>query len=165
MTALLANSQSPPAQGLYSPASEHDSCGVNFVVDLKGRASHGIVETGIGALCNLQHRGALGAEFNTGDGAGILIQVPDRFLRAVVDFDLPPAGEYATGMAFLPQDPGEAEKAVDQIEKLAGDESLDPAAVLSAARRLAGRGPAARHSALPLPERWQQTSFTLDKRP
>jgi len=125
MTALLANSQSPPAQGLYSPASEHDSCGVNFVVDLKGRASHEIVETGIGALCNLQHRGALGAEFNTGDGAGILIQVPDRFLRAVVDFDLPPVGEYATGMAFLPQDPVEAEKAVDQIEKLAGDESLD----------------------------------------
>ena len=59
--------------------------------------------------------GALGAETNTGDGAGILIQVPDRFLREVVDFDLPPAGEYATGMAFLPQDPAEAAKAIDKI--------------------------------------------------
>ncbi|MGI9611097.1 MAG: glutamate synthase central domain-containing protein, partial [Acidimicrobiia bacterium] len=125
MTALLANSHSPPRQGLYDPAQEHDSCGVNFVVDLQGRASHAIVETGIGALCNLQHRGALGAEYNTGDGAGILLQVPDRFFREVVDFDLPPMGEYATGMAFLPQDPVEAAKAVDQIEKLASDESLD----------------------------------------
>jgi glutamate synthase (NADPH/NADH) large chain len=125
MTALLANSHSPPPQGLYHPAQEHDSCGVNFVVDLQGRATHAIVETGIGALCNLQHRGALGAEINTGDGAGILIQVPDGFFRAVVDFELPPIGEYATGMAFLPQDPVEASKAVDQIEKLAADESLD----------------------------------------
>ena len=125
MTAMLANSQSPPAQGLYHPSSERDSCGVNFVVDLKGRASHDIVQMGIGALCNLQHRGALGAESNTGDGAGILIQVPDHFLREVVDFDLPPPGEYATGMAFLPQDPDEAAKAIDHIEKLASDESLE----------------------------------------
>ena len=87
----------PAAFGLYDPANEHDACGVSFVVDIKGRASHEIVAMGIGALCNLEHRGAQGAEANTGDGAGITIQMPDRFLRAVVDFDLPPAGQYAVG--------------------------------------------------------------------
>ena len=79
----------PAAFGLYDPANEHDACGVSFVVDMQGRASHDIVAMGVGALCNLEHRGAPGAEANTGDGAGILIQMPDRFLRAVVDFDLP----------------------------------------------------------------------------
>ena len=92
----------PPRFGLYDPANEHDSCGVAFVVDIKGRATHEIVAMGIGALCNLEHRGAQGAEANTGDGAGITMQIPDRFLRSVVDFDLPPAGQYAVGMAFLP---------------------------------------------------------------
>src|SRR5918999_5875350 len=96
----------PAPQGLYDPAFEHDSCGVSFVVDLQGRASHRIVELGFRALCNLDHRGAKGAEPNTGDGSGLLIQVPDRFLREVVDFPLPPAGAYAVGIAFLPADPG-----------------------------------------------------------
>src|SRR3979409_2712369 len=82
----------PDARGLYEPRFEHDACGVSFVVDFKGRASHDIIATALGALCNLDHRGASGAEANTGDGAGILVQVPDRFLRAVVDFDLPKAG-------------------------------------------------------------------------
>ena len=72
----------PPApQGLYDPRFEHDACGVSFVANLKGQASRSIVAMGLGALCNLQHRGATGAEADTGDGAGILIQVPDRFLR------------------------------------------------------------------------------------
>src|SRR5688500_10916513 len=71
----------PARQGLYDPVNEPAACGVAFVVDLKGRASHDIVAKGITALCNLEHRGASGAETNTGDGAGILIQVPDRFLR------------------------------------------------------------------------------------
>src|SRR5881227_3458680 len=71
----------PVRQGLYDPAFEHDACGVSFVVDMKGRRSHAIVDKGITALCHLEHRGAQGAEVNTGDGAGILIQVPDRFLR------------------------------------------------------------------------------------
>src|SRR6188472_688613 len=74
----------PKPQGLYDPRFEHDACGVSFVVDIKGRASHDIVTTGLGALCNLEHRGATGAEPDTGDGAGILLQLPDRFLRAVV---------------------------------------------------------------------------------
>ena len=82
----------PAAQGLYDPAQEHDACGVAFVADLHGRRSHDVVATGSVALCRLDHRGARGAEPNTGDGAGIMIQVPDEFCRAVVDFALPPAG-------------------------------------------------------------------------
>jgi glutamate synthase (NADPH/NADH) large chain len=114
----------PGAQGLYDPSFEHDACGVAFVVDLKGRPSHTIVEQGVRAVCNLDHRGASGSERNTGDGAGILIQVPDAFLRAAVGFDLPPAGSYATGIAFLPRDPDEADGAAAAIEKLAREEGL-----------------------------------------
>ncbi len=114
----------PGAQGLYDPAFEHDACGVAFVVDLKGRPSHAIVEQGVRAVCNLEHRGASGAEKNTGDGAGLLLQVPDRFLRAVAGVELPPAGAYATGIAFLPRDPDEAGKAASAIERLAADEGL-----------------------------------------
>jgi glutamate synthase (NADPH/NADH) large chain len=115
----------PPAQGLYDPRFEHDACGVNFVVDLQGRASHDIVRHGVGALCNLDHRGAAGADEGTGDGAGILIQVPDRFFREVVGFTLPPAGSYATGIAFLPQNPESARLAVQAVEKLVADEGLE----------------------------------------
>jgi glutamate synthase (NADPH/NADH) large chain len=110
--------------GLYDPRFEHDACGVSFVVHLEGERSHEIVQLGVGALCNLQHRGALGSELNTGDGAGILLQVPDRFLRAVVPFDLPAAGRYATGIAFLPQDPAETDEAAKGIEKIATSEGL-----------------------------------------
>ncbi|HJP15997.1 MAG TPA: hypothetical protein QF762_03415, partial [Acidimicrobiales bacterium] len=74
----------PEAQGLYDPQFEHDSCGVNFVCNVKGHKSHRIVEIGVGALCQMQHRGALGAETSSGDGAGILIQVPDRLYREEV---------------------------------------------------------------------------------
>ena len=73
------NPDLPAPQGLYHPAHEHDACGVNFVADLQGRKSHRIVAAGINALCQLEHRGALGADPDTGDGAGILIQVPDGF--------------------------------------------------------------------------------------
>src|SRR5690348_5922636 len=89
----LPFSSLPEAQGLYDPRFEHDACGVSFVVDVKGRKSHEIVETALGALRNLDHRGAQGAEPNTGDGAGILVQVPDEFLRASVSFELPRHGE------------------------------------------------------------------------
>ncbi len=114
----------PSAFGLYDPANEHDACGVSFVVDIKGRASHEIVSLGIGALCNLEHRGAQGAEANTGDGAGITIQVPDKFLRAVADFDLPPAGQYAVGMAFLPTAEADTDQVVSLIEKIVASEGL-----------------------------------------
>ncbi len=114
----------PASQGLYDAAREHDACGVAFVATLTGRPSHGIVEQSLTALRNLEHRGASGSEPDSGDGAGILLQVPDEFLRAVVDFDLPPAGQYAVGTAFLPTDDlGEA-TAVAALEKIAADEDL-----------------------------------------
>src|SRR6185295_3168475 len=75
---------------LYDPAYEHDACGVAFIADLRGGRSHDVVAKGLSALIRLDHRGARGAEPNTGDGAGITLQVPDEFLRAVVDFPLPP---------------------------------------------------------------------------
>ena len=112
-------------QGLYDPAYEHDSCGVSFVCDISGTASHRIVALGVKALCNLEHRGALGADAGTGDGAGILIQVPDRFLRDVVSHPLPPAGHYATGIGFLPPDADLAEKAAAQVEAIVASEGLE----------------------------------------
>ncbi|MCU1352370.1 MAG: gltB 1, partial [Acidimicrobiales bacterium] len=116
---------SPPRQGLYDPANEHDACGVAFVVDLKGRRTHDLVEKGIAALCHLEHRGASGAETNTGDGAGILLQIPDAFFRAVAGVDLPPAGAYATGMAFLPTEPDAADAVAESIDKIAASEGLE----------------------------------------
>src|SRR4051794_29496980 len=94
----------PAPQGLYDAANEHDACGVAFVADMHGRRSNAIVRDALTALHNLDHRGASGAEVNTGDGAGILLQVPDGFLRAVSGLDLPVAGAYAVGLAFLPDD-------------------------------------------------------------
>jgi glutamate synthase (NADPH/NADH) large chain len=114
----------PAARGLYDPANEHDSCGVAFVVDMHGRRSRDIVDKAITALINLEHRGAAGAEPNTGDGAGILIQVPDAFYRAVVDFELPAEGSYATGIAFLPQARAEVALAVSGVEKILAEEGL-----------------------------------------
>ncbi len=96
----------PAKQGLYDPRNEHDACGVGFVVDIKGRKSHSIVAQGLQVLLNLAHRGACGCEPNTGDGAGVLMQMPDKFMRKVAaaeGIDLPPLGEYAVGMIFMPQ--------------------------------------------------------------
>ncbi len=115
----------PQKQGLYDPANEHDSCGVNFVCDIHGRATHEIVAMGIGALCNMEHRGAKGADVNTGDGAGLLIQIPDHFFRDVVPFDLPPSGDYATGIAFLPQSEQDAADAVEAVERIIRQELLE----------------------------------------
>ncbi|NLU85011.1 glutamate synthase large subunit [Rhodococcus sp. HNM0569] len=116
--------QLPGPQGLYHPANEHDSCGVAFVVDMKGRPSRDIVEKAITALINLEHRGAAGSEPNSGDGAGILIQVPDKFFRAVVDFPLPAPGAYATGIAFLPQSRSDADNAAAAVDKIVESEGL-----------------------------------------
>lgn len=115
---------SPGPQGLYDPANEHDACGVAFVVDMHGRRSRDIVEKAITALVNLEHRGAAGSEPNTGDGAGILLQVPHGFFRAIVDFELPAEGAYATGMAFLPQSAADVEAAVAAVEKIVVEEGL-----------------------------------------
>jgi glutamate synthase (NADPH) large chain len=94
----------PPAQGMYDPALERDSCGVGFVCHIKNEKSHRIVAQGLELLERLHHRGAVGADPKAGDGAGILVQMPDAFLRAVVDFELPPAGQYGVGMVFLPRE-------------------------------------------------------------
>ncbi|MCB0061939.1 MAG: glutamate synthase subunit alpha, partial [Caldilineaceae bacterium] len=97
----------PPKQGLYDPAFEHDACGVGFVVDIKGRKSRQIIDDALQILINLDHRGACGSEENTGDGAGILMQIPDAFLRkecAALGIELPESGSYGVGMLYLPQD-------------------------------------------------------------
>jgi glutamate synthase (NADPH/NADH) large chain len=118
--------QQPPGRsGLYDPRNEHDSCGVSFVAHLRGEASHELVRTGLTALNNLEHRGATGAEPDTGDGAGILLQVPDRLYRGSVDFELPPAGAYATGIAFLPTDDVACEKAMAAIETTIDEVGLE----------------------------------------
>ncbi|UNB52366.1 glutamate synthase large subunit [Mycolicibacterium sp. YH-1] len=118
----------PKAVGLYNPAYEHDSCGVAMVADIHGRRSRDIVDKAIAALVNLEHRGAQGAEPSTGDGAGILLQVPDEFLRAVCaeqgDFELPAAGSYATGIAFLPQSAKDAAAACEAVGKIVEAEGL-----------------------------------------
>jgi glutamate synthase (NADPH/NADH) large chain len=115
----------PPPQGLYDPAHEHDACGVAFVATLTGVASHEIVQQGVTALLNLDHRGAAGAEPNSGDGAGILIQIPDAFLREVVDFELPAPRSYAVGTAFLPGDETHVAETRARIEEIAAEEGLD----------------------------------------
>ncbi|GAB2656216.1 glutamate synthase large subunit [Gordonia jinhuaensis] len=120
----FAGHRYPDPVGLYNPANEHDNCGVAFVVDMHGRRTRDIVDKAITALLNLEHRGAAGAEPNTGDGAGIMIQIPDRFLREVVDFELPAEGEYATGIGFLPQASGETALASEAIEKIVEAEGL-----------------------------------------
>ncbi|MGW0070710.1 glutamate synthase subunit alpha, partial [Streptosporangium sandarakinum] len=114
----------PEPQGLYHPEHEHDACGVAMVADVAGRRSHDIVVKALTALCNLDHRGAQGSEPDTGDGAGILTQIPDAFLRAVTGFPLPEAGSYAAGTAFLPADPEARDTAVRLIEEIAAEEGL-----------------------------------------
>ena len=115
----------PPAQGLYDPAFEHDACGVAFVVDMHGRASHRLVEQGITALVHLDHRGASGAETNTGDGAGILTQIPDAFYREILDVELPDAGHYVTGIGFLPGDDAQVSATMASVEKILASEDLE----------------------------------------
>ncbi|HYT75797.1 MAG TPA: glutamate synthase central domain-containing protein, partial [Vicinamibacterales bacterium] len=111
--------------GLYDPAFEHDACGVGFVVDIAGRRSHSVIARGLEVLINLQHRGACGCEADTGDGAGILIQTPDRFLRRVTSaarIDLPPADHYGVGAVFLPTDHGARLRVQRLMEDVVADE-------------------------------------------
>ena len=114
-------STTPNAVGLYDPANEHDACGVAMVATLNKLPTHEIVSKALTALRNLEHRGASGAEVDSGDGAGILIQIPDKFYRSVVNFDLPKASEYATGIFFVK--PGESGYQ-ESIEKIAKEEGL-----------------------------------------
>jgi glutamate synthase (NADPH) large chain len=122
----LPEGASPHQQGLYDRAYDHDACGVAFVADLAGHRNHTIVRNALTALRNLEHRGARGGEPDTGDGAGILIQVPDDFFRQVVDFELPAPGHYAVGTAFLPAD-GSGDRAAEVmagIEAIAAQEGM-----------------------------------------
>ncbi|MBT9257042.1 glutamate synthase large subunit [Phycicoccus sp. MAQZ13P-2] len=117
-------SAQPDDVGLYRREHEHDACGVAMVATMRGSAGHDIVAHALDALRNLDHRGATGADPLVGDGAGILTQVPDAFFRAVVDAELPPAGAYAAGMAYLPTDAAEREAAQERIEAIAAEEGL-----------------------------------------
>ncbi|OKH78800.1 glutamate synthase [Mycobacterium sp. SWH-M3] len=120
----------PDAQGLYDPDNEADSCGVAMITDIQGRRSHGIVTDGLVALEHLEHRGAAGAEPNSGDGAGILLQLPVELLREVVDFALPApkadgTNTFAAGICFLPQDPVARAASRERIEAIAVEEGLE----------------------------------------
>ncbi len=118
----------PPAQGLYDPANEHDACGVGFVVNLHGRKSHRIVRQGLEVLENLTHRGACGCDPLTGDGAGILMQMPQEFFSAVTPqagIKLPAPGDWAVGNVFLPPSDGDREAAEMFFEKLCQEEGLE----------------------------------------
>ena len=121
----MAYAHPPEAQGLYDPANEHDACGVGFVANIKGSKSHAIVEQGLTILKNLTHRGAVGADPLAGDGAGILVQIPDQFFReemAKQDVTLPPVGEYGVGMVFLPKEPASRFACEYEIERAIKDE-------------------------------------------
>jgi glutamate synthase (NADPH/NADH) large chain/glutamate synthase (ferredoxin) len=111
--------QPQQADGLYDPRYEHDACGVAVVARLDNVPSHQVVALGIEAVTNLEHRGAAGADPDTGDGAGLLIQLPDEFLRAVVDFELPDRGRYGVAMCFLPTDPVAAAELCSLLERTA----------------------------------------------
>ena len=111
-------------EGLYDSRFEHDACGVGFVADLSARGGHDVVASALRVLCNLEHRGAKGADPDTGDGAGILTQIPDHFFRAVTGLPLPDPGAYAVGLAFLPIDYPERTVATAAIAALAADEGL-----------------------------------------
>ncbi len=105
-------------KGLYDPSFGHDACGVGFIADIGGKRSHRIVEEGVQILCNLEHRGAVGGDLKTGDGAGMLLQMPHKFFSRVVDFQLPSEGEYGAGMIFLPTSKEKQEEACRLTESI-----------------------------------------------
>src|SRR5215207_3324946 len=114
----------PAAQGMYDPADEKDACGLAMVATLRGVAGHDIITAALDALRHLEHRGAVGSDAGTGDGAGIITQVPDAFLREVAGVSLPPAGSYAVGNAFLPVDPTSRSQVKQRMQRIAASEGL-----------------------------------------
>src|SRR5947209_14238034 len=118
-------SEPPPKQGLYDPQYEHDACGVGFLVNIKGKKSHRIIQHAINILVNLNHRGACGCEKNTGDGAGILLQMPHNFLKEVsqdAKVSLPGFAEYGAGNVYLPSDPAERAACEKHFENIVKEE-------------------------------------------
>ena len=127
MSAALYPTGMPPKQGLYDPANEHDACGIGFIAHAKGRKSHDIVRKGLELLENLTHRGAAGCDPCSGDGAGILMQVPHAFLTRVcgeIGIELPGEGEYAAGMFFFPLDESDRSACVAVVERVISEEGL-----------------------------------------
>ncbi|MET4581348.1 glutamate synthase (NADPH/NADH) large chain [Conyzicola nivalis] len=122
--ALQRFSTTPQATGLYDPSREKDACGLAMVATLRGTAGHDIIDAALGALRHLEHRGAIGSDAGTGDGAGIITQIPDEFLRAVAGFELPAAGSYAVGMAFLPTEDDDRAALKAGIDSIAAEEGL-----------------------------------------
>ncbi len=114
----------PQTQGLYQPEFEHENCGIGFVAHLKGDKSHSIIRKGLEILCNMTHRGAEGSDSKTGDGAGVLIQVPYNFYRDL-GYSLPPEGQFATGLVFLPQNRSDAERCREIMLKVISEEGLN----------------------------------------
>ena len=117
----------PSAQGLYNPQNEHDACGVGMVVNIKNRATYEIVSKGLAMLCNLEHRGAVGADPKAGDGSGLLIQIPHKFLKKKIasDFILPDVGDYAVGVIFMPKEKNNQEKIKNLIKENCLKEGFD----------------------------------------
>ena len=120
----MASASLQPGTGLYDSSNEHDACGVGFVADLTGERRHDTVSSALTVLRNLDHRGAKGADPDSGDGAGILTQMPDALLRARCDFDLPPAGLYAAGLGFLAPDEAAAAGQRAAVQRIAAEEGL-----------------------------------------
>src|ERR1035438_3839613 len=117
----------PPAQGLYDPAHEHDACGIGFVASVRGHKSHDIITKGVQVLLNLAHRGACGCDSETGDGAGILLQIPHKFFSrecSKLGFDLPELGAYAVGMTFLPVEKHDRLQCEGILERIVREEGL-----------------------------------------
>jgi glutamate synthase (NADPH) large chain len=145
---VLPFSALPAAQGLYDPRSERDACGLAMVADLRGRPSHGTVQQALTALHNLRHRGAAGAEPSSGDGSGLLMQIPDAYYRAVASsaagIDLPAAGEYVTGIAFVPTEEGAAGRVAQITAELAAEEGLSVLGWREVPTDPTGLGPTAR---------------------
>ena len=101
MSPFAKFNSAPKAHVLFDPSRDRDACGLAMVATLRGTAGHDIIETALNALRNLEHRGAVGSDAGTGDGAGILSQIPDSFFRAILDFELPAKGHYGAGLVFL----------------------------------------------------------------
>jgi len=124
----MTNFGLPPKQGLYDPANEHDACGIGFVADIQGRRTHKIVEQGVEVLVNLTHRGACGCDPDTGDGAGMLMQIPHEFFIRETDrlgIKLPEPGQYGVGMLFLSKDPSDQAKARGMVERVVVEEGQE----------------------------------------
>src|ERR1039458_8020186 len=144
------------AAGLYDPQFEHDACGVGFVADLSGRGGHDVVAKALRVLCNLEHRGAQGGDPGTGDGAGILTQIPDEFFRASCGFELPEAGSYAVGIGFFSSERWLVTPAIERLFRVLDQSASDSASFDECLELLHMGGRSLPHAVLMMiPEPWE----------